>query len=226
MENFFSRALEERWPRERRDDHWHVLLPPEIAWGSLEHPYEKLTAHDGLSPVPAEWMHITLDHKYTRVGDELARIRKRLGHVRQFRATIRRPEAWATAVVCPVYPVRPFAELREIVTGQPADNRFHPHLSLAYCTSRADTSVLRHWMSGRFVVEADIAVTEVSLVRQWHDGANIRWDLIETIPLETGARAAREGRAAQVKGMIARQSAEPANLPLRLPPAVPPPGPR
>jgi 2'-5' RNA ligase len=160
MENFFSRTL--------------------------EHPYEELAAHDGLTPVPAKWMHITLDHKYTRAGDELARIRKRLGRVRQFGATIRRPEAWATAVVCPVYPVLPFAELREIITGQPAGKTFHPHLSLAYCTSRADTRVIRNWMSGHYISEAHIVVTEVSLVRQWHDGANIRWDLVETIPLETG----------------------------------------
>src|ERR1700752_3466272 len=131
MDSFFE-GIAGRWPTGRQDYHWHVLPPAGLVRKHLTDPYRRIIAAPGLSQVEPEWTHITVWHDVPVgeageqvTGQILTRVRELCQQVSPFTARVRRPEVWANAVVCPVYPGPALRQLWTIVrevapeAGQP-----------------------------------------------------------------------------------------------------------
>lgn len=117
--------------------------------------------------------------------------------------TVRRPEIWRNGVVCPVSPGQPLRRLWEITTAagrEVTGGRFevcptvyHPHLALAYAFTYVNDAPLRAWLSDHEFPEVKLAVSELSLVAQQHDGREISWRHIDTVRLGKHVKARRRG---------------------------------
>lgn len=199
MESFFA-GVSGWWPAGRADYHWRVIPDADEVSEHLTGPYRDLTGRSGLAPVAPEWCHITVLHGEPAdevgghvMGQVTSRVRDRCGNESPFTARVRRPEAWRSAVVCPVYPGPAFRRLQTLVrsataevTGKPAAQEpltYHPHLSIAYATARRGEGELRDWLSDHDLPEPPIRVGALTLVKQAHDSHAITWSVVDVIPL-------------------------------------------
>jgi 2'-5' RNA ligase len=125
------------------------------------------------------------------IGQILTGVRERCQQVSPFTARLRRPEVWANAVVCPVYPGPALRQLWTIVrevapeAGQPEQKprSYFPHLTLAYATGHSDDGPLREQLACYDHAEPVISVDALTLVAQQHDGSAITWNVAAVIPL-------------------------------------------
>jgi 2'-5' RNA ligase len=213
MEDFFTSVVG-RWPAGREDYHWHVLPDTGLLGERVARPYRELTHQEGLAPVRAPWLHVTVAHfaPVTEISDgELAAItglvRDRCAGIAPFAVTAGRAEAWGGGIVCPLRPGALLRELWQVTTDAAAavtGNRFpvlppvyYPHLTLAYATSHVDHGPVRAWLSDAEVAEVALPVTALVLVAQQHDGCEITWRVTDGIPLAVGTSGGgglREGR--------------------------------
>lgn len=197
MDSFFE-GIAGRWPAGRQDYHWHVLPPAGLVREHLMDPYRRIIAAPGLSRVEPDWTHITVWHDVPVseageqvTGEILTRVRERCQQVSPFTARVRRPEVWANAVVCPVYPGPALRQLWTIVreaaseTGQSEQKprNYFPHLTLAYATGHSDDGPLREQLACYDHAEPVISVDALTLVAQQHDGRAITWSVAAVIPL-------------------------------------------
>jgi len=218
VDSFFEK-IAGRWPAGRQDYHWHVLPPAGLVREHLADPYLGITTRPGLARVDPEWAHITVWHdapvsdvSQQAMDPVLARVRDRCRQVSPFTARVRRPEVWATAVVCPVYPGPALRQLWAIVreaaagTGQPGQEslNYFPHLTLAYATGRSDDGPLREQLTSTDHAEPVISVDALTLVAQQHDGRTITWSVAEVIPLGGGPSAAAPSAPARRRDDHAR----------------------
>jgi len=198
MESFFA-GLATRWPAGREDYHWHVVADAGEIREHLTVPYRDLTGRGGLAPVAPEWAHVTVQHyapldeippaSMVQVADE---VRRQCTQLPPFRATVRRPEIWSNAVVCPVYPGPTLRQLWTIVRSATAGfpdckwdptPPYHPHLTIAYATARRADGEFREWLCDHDLPEPTIQVAALTLVSQKHDGHAITWRVLDVIPL-------------------------------------------
>ncbi len=199
MDSFIA-SVQQRWPVARTDYHWHVLPDPALVREHLTLPYRDLLYRPGLAPVPAVWAHVTVEHfapiagvSYEEIAKVAELVRNRCEMLTPIELTIRRAEIWRNGVVCPVSPGEPLRRLWEITTAagrEVTGGRFgiqpsvyHPHLALAYAVNHLDDAPLRAWLSDHDVPEVSLPVSGLSLVAQQHDGRQITWRLVSTVPL-------------------------------------------
>lgn len=201
MDDFFATIID-RWPARRRDYHWHVLPPPQLARQGLYEPYRDLTHREGIVPVSPEWYHLTLLHSapVTEVADGeiteiIDRVRHRCAEIEPFQVTLDRPSVGSVAVECLARPGRRLAELRGITADETSavlgerhtttPPIYYPHVSLGYAVQQVDQRPLRAWLTDREPPTFTFPVTQIALVAQQHDRRVITWDPIATVPLAT-----------------------------------------
>jgi 2'-5' RNA ligase len=199
MDDFFADLIN-RWPAGRKDYHWHVLPGPAAVREGLYEEYRELTYRPGLTPVPGEWMHITVQHAMPvsqisagEMENITGLVRERCARMAPFAVTAGRPEIWGTGVVCSVRPGAPLRELWQITTSaagqvtagtcQKRPFVYHPHLTLAYAHDHVDDGPMRAWLSDTTAAEVALPVTRLVLVAQQHDRRKITWRQIDEVPL-------------------------------------------
>ena len=199
METFFGPLLRNRWPAGREDLHWHVLPPADLA-EQLVANYAPLTSRPGLAAVQARWLHCTILHSLP-VGHLDADLTKILAGVEAgcaefapWQMVVDRPVPGLVAVEAAATPgveARKLCRLISDVTAQvtgtplvphPADD-YYPHLSLAYASGPVPDRPLRAWLSDHFFPPVAFEVRDIALVAQSHDGREITWRRLATIPL-------------------------------------------
>lgn len=205
MENFFT-ALEQRenpWPPGRRDLHWHLLPDTDLVREQLVDPYADLTRMNGLEPVAAQWLHVTLLHSgpVTEATDaEVEQItqlvRERAAQIAPFDLTFLPPAVGRMVLECIASPREPALRLWEMIWQATTDvvgdrwpripARFYPHASIAYAgpsAAKADRKAMKIWLSDHAPRPVTLPATQLSLVAQWHDGRRIIWDHLTDVPL-------------------------------------------
>ncbi|MGW0682910.1 2'-5' RNA ligase family protein [Streptomyces sp. NPDC002754] len=205
MDNFFERVETRKspWLRGERHIHWHVLFDPEEVRAKLTDPYRGVTHQPGLEPVAPEWVHMTVLHsgaeeQFTKqeLDAFTEGVRERAASIEPFWLTVDRPAVGTVALECVMRPGEPARELwrmtkeveAQVKGGIPAIlNSYYPHTSLAYAGARADEvdrPALKAWMSDNGPEEpVRLRAEALSLVAQWHDGREIKWELITEVPL-------------------------------------------
>lgn len=205
MEDFFAR-LESRahaWPAGQRDLHWLVIPPAEVARERLYEPYRELAGQPGLHPVRPEWMHITVLHsgpqndatpaEVDRIRAEVAR---RAADIAPFSLTLSRPDIGNSAIESRGYPGAPLRALWEMtweaqvsVVGDRwprIPKASYPHLTHAYAGADghlADRAVLKVLLSDLPGGLVTVPVDMLTLVAEWHDRREIRWEVLAEVPL-------------------------------------------
>jgi 2'-5' RNA ligase len=201
MDDFFA-PVSKRWGPDEVHRHWLALPPADLARTHLTEPYQDITSGPSLAPVKPEDLHITVWHgapvSDTDPGDLdriVAQVREECQEIPPFTAVVRRPEAWRTAVVCPVYGPslrQLWTIVRDAEAGQPRQGpkRYFPHMSLAYGIAPADDHPLRERLYSLNYPEVTIPVDALTLVSQKHDGHSITWTVDDVIPLGGAGRKA------------------------------------
>jgi 2'-5' RNA ligase len=199
MENFFA-TIEHLWPAGQEDYHWHLLPGSELGRDRIAHSYLQITTQPGLAPVPAPFLHITVQHlapvsqiTASQLDHITGLVRERCTAIAPFAVTIGRAEAWEHGIVCPVRPGYLPATLWHVTTSafkEATGNQlpvrpavFHPHLALAYATSHVDPGQARAWLADSSAPEVAVPVTRLTLVAQQHDRRHITFRILDQIPL-------------------------------------------
>lgn len=208
MEDFFARVESRRhaWPPGRRDLHWLVVPGAEVARPHLYEPYRALAEMPGLYPVQPEWMHVTLLHMgpeesaSTREIDQLAAaVAERAAGMAPYDLTLSRPDIGTVAIESRGFPGAPHRALCDMTweaTRAVVGDRWpriptisYPHLSHAYAGANghlADRTELKVALSDLPGGPVTLPVTTLSLVAEWHDRREIRWDVLAEVPLSNG----------------------------------------
>ncbi|GLY19966.1 hypothetical protein Kisp01_69800 [Kineosporia sp. NBRC 101677] len=218
MESFFNAVLQ-RWPVGRQDYHWHILWPNAVVESVLVQPYQGLThGREGVEPVPARWVHLTVLHappveetSPEQIEQMIALVRQQCPAVSPWQAIVHPPSVDRVGVACRVEPEPEARQLwqitraatREVMGDQGLtypQGEYHPHTTLAYGTGSTRPAVVRQqmnaWMNKHIALPpASLAVTQLSLVQQSHNGRHITWRHVVDVPL-----------AGQARGPAARQT--------------------
>ncbi|GAA3163753.1 2'-5' RNA ligase family protein [Streptomyces ramulosus] len=208
MEDFFDR-VENRthaWPPGRKDLHWLILPETDFARTRLYEPYRELAEQPGLHPVRPEWMHITLLHmgpQDTATPSEtdqlIAEVTQRAADVAPYDLTLSRPDIGTVAIESKGHPGAPHRALWEMTwqaTRAAVGDRWpriptvsYPHLAHAYAGAEAhlaDRSALKVLLSDLPGDPVTVPVATLTLVAEWHDRREIRWDRLAEVPLGGG----------------------------------------
>ncbi|MFJ4972704.1 2'-5' RNA ligase family protein [Streptomyces sp. NPDC088755] len=205
MDNFFDRVegRAHAWPPGRKDLHWLIVPGEAFARPRLYDPYRELAGHPGLFPVQPEWMHVTLLHMgpqdtaTTSEIDQLAAaVTERARSIAPFDLTLSRPDIGTVAIESKGYPGAPHRALWEMTwqaTRAVVGDRWpwipttsYPHLSHAYAGAEghlADRDALKVLLSDLPGEPVTLPVTTLSLVAEWHDRRELKWDVLAEVPL-------------------------------------------
>jgi 2'-5' RNA ligase len=193
---------------------WHLIFTGCAALAEHAAAYQRaLAGLPGLDPVPAEWLHLTVQ----AVGwaDEVPSptlaavvdaVRPRVAALAPFDLVFDRPTIYGEAAAMSALPAAPVARLRDAVraglrdvlgedgvpTAAEQAHGFLPHVTVAY--SRVDADVVPYAAALDGVVRAPTAVpvTEVTLIRQERLLAphwQYRWTTEAVAPLGATASA-------------------------------------
>lgn len=201
MDDFFA-GIRNRWAPGEVHRHWHVLPSAGQIREPLTERYWGITSGSDVARVEPEWAHITVWHGAPVMDTDPEDLDRIVGQVREacrevppFTATVRRPEIWRTAIVCPVYgpPLRQlWSIVRRAEAGQPAQGpgvkRYFPHMSLAYGIGRGDDHALRERLCFLDYPEVTVFIDALTLVSQKHDGHSITWTVDAVLPLGWAGR--------------------------------------
>ncbi|MEY9938674.1 2'-5' RNA ligase family protein [Streptacidiphilus sp. MAP5-3] len=203
MDSFFN-TVTHRWPEGREDYHWHILPPAGIR-NALFESYKNLTLRENLAPVQPEWYHVTLLHSgpvSEITDDEIAaiteQVRKQCATIAPFDLTLDRPSVGTVALECAGRPGEPARRLWEITakaTAAVTGERFplippvyYPHASIAYATGPVpDRRDMKAWLSDCPTQPVTFTAENISLVAQSHDGREITWRHVASVPLGTAS---------------------------------------
>ncbi|MFD8609700.1 2'-5' RNA ligase family protein [Streptomyces sp. NPDC059631] len=194
------------WPEGERRVHWHLLFEDQPAVHDFARAHAELLAqYTELSPVPVEWLHVTLQSVGPLTAETAAAVaeaaRPALAGIEPFAIEIGPAQAIHNGVVTAIYPEDGISELywalrrtTESVVGAEtmptAPERFWPHLSLAYSGARWDHDDLTRALVRLRPPRPWMTVTRAVLVDQeqaWRD--KYTWRVIAEVPLgERGAR--------------------------------------
>lgn len=205
MEDFFARVegRTHAFPPGRKDLHWLIVPGEDFAREHLYEPYRTLAEQPGLCPVKPEWMHLTVLHAGPQdsasageVDQLAAEVAKRAADLPSFELTLSRPDIGTVAIESKGYPGQPHRQLWEMtweaqrtVVGDrwpriPSSS--YPHLSHAYAGAEghlADRGALKVLLSDLPGEPVTVPVTTLTLVAEWHDRREIRWDVLAEVPL-------------------------------------------
>lgn len=208
MEDFFSRveSREHAWPPGRKDLHWLIIPDLDLAREKLYEPYRTLAEQPGLYPVQPQWMHMTVLHagpqdsaSGAEVDQLVAEVAKRAADIAPYEVTMSRPDIGTVALESKGYPGAPHRALWEMawqaqqaVVGQRwplIPKATYPHLSHAYAGAEghlADRTQLKVLLSDVEAGAVTMPVITLTLVAEWHDRREIRWDVLAEVPLGEG----------------------------------------
>ncbi|MFB8413617.1 2'-5' RNA ligase family protein [Streptomyces albidoflavus] len=205
MEDFFAKVegRTHAWPSGRRDLHWLIIPGEDFARRRLYEPYRPLTEQPGLHPVQPEWMHLTLLHmgpqdsaSTSEVDQLVAAVAERAANTAPYDLTLSRPDIGTVAIESKGYPGAPHRALWEMTwraTRAVVGDRWprlpttsYPHLTQAYAGAEgrlADRGALKVVLSDLPGDPVVLPVTTLTLVAEWHDRREIRWDVLAEVPL-------------------------------------------
>jgi hypothetical protein len=160
-------ASAHQWSPDETKRMWYVTFDGRLDF--LATWLEPILDRPYLSPVPHEWLHLTLGE-----GDDAAAVRERCTALAPIDALAGPVRVVDEGVIADVHPID---ELRAVHTAVGAAGELRPHVTFAY--ARADTE-----MDEIEVVASDaVLIDSVSLVDLRRDGELYRWDVVERVPL-------------------------------------------
>jgi 2'-5' RNA ligase len=176
---------------------WHLVFPNSIPLARHVAAYQR--AFDGLpgvDPVPAEWLHLTVqavgwadETPAATVSAVVAAVRARVSTLAPFDLVFDRPTIYGEAAAIRSDPDAPVARLRETVlaglrdvlgddgvpTAPEQARGFLPHVTIAYSRVDADVAPYAAALAGVVRPPTTVPVTQVTLIRQerllaphWH----------------------------------------------------------
>jgi 2'-5' RNA ligase len=182
---------------------WHLTFADHPEAAELLAAYQPvLEAMPGITPVPLEWLHLTMQgvgFSDKVSADELAEIveaaRYRLARIAPFTVTIGPAVVDPETVQLPVRPIQPLQNLRDHVRAAIADvwgpdsvpehPELRPHISLGYFNSPAPAAPLRAHLSTIPPHTATLTVSSISLINLHRDNQMYEWTPATTVKLPT-----------------------------------------
>jgi len=155
------------WEGEETKRTWFVTFDGQLdflrTWLEpiLERPY--------LSPVPHEWLHLTLGD-----GDEVAVVRERCAALSPVDALVGPVRVVDEGVTAGVEPAEELRALFEAIGGA---GEFWPHVTFAYAREDAEMDQLEVNASDAVLIPA------LSLVDLRREDETYRWEVVERVPL-------------------------------------------
>ena len=160
-------AIEPLWDGVEAKRAWYVTFDGQLNF--LASWLEPILDRPYLSPVPHEWLHLTLGG-----CDDVDAVRRRcvdLSPVDALVGPVRVVEEGVTA------DVQPLGELRPLFEAVGGTGEFWPHVTFAYARADAEMDELEVNASDAVLIDA------LSLVELRRDGELYRWELVERVPL-------------------------------------------
>ncbi|MEV0681697.1 2'-5' RNA ligase family protein [Actinosynnema sp. NPDC050436] len=185
---------------------WHVTFADQPAAQRLVADYAPaLAGLAQLDPVPARWLHLTLQG----VGftDEIDRdditlivdaARARCATLKPITIILGPAHVDPETVQMPAHPLEPLSDLRLAVRAAIADvwgesnvpepeSRFRAHVSLGYCTTAGPMEPVVRALDAHGGHTGEVVVSAVSLIDLNRDHRAYEWTDVATIPLGTSA---------------------------------------
>jgi 2'-5' RNA ligase len=203
------------WPRPGRRPGrialtWHLIFPDGGPLAEHAAAYQRaLDALPGVDPVPAEWLHLTVqaigwadEVSSSTVAAVVDAVRARVSVLAPFDLVFDRPTIYGEAAAIRSEPDAPIVRLRDAVrtglrdvlgddgvpTAPEQAHRFLPHVTVAYSRIDADVAPYAAALEGVVRPATTVPVTEVTLIRQerllaphWH----YRWTVEAVAALGT-----------------------------------------
>ncbi|WP_329003517.1 2'-5' RNA ligase family protein [Kribbella sp. NBC_00709] len=180
---------------------WHIIFPGDPVMTDVHAAHQGLIAAlPGVTPVPVEWLHLTLQGvgftdkvPRTDLGPILEATRRRLEHFRPFVIQLGPATVDVESLQLPVTPVdrmrRLRAQLRAAITdvwgrdSVPVLPELDPHVSLGYWNQIAPAEPLQKLTRALGGGVATTELTHVSLIELNRDHGQYEWTLCATVPL-------------------------------------------
>ncbi|GAA1156547.1 hypothetical protein GCM10009630_63210 [Kribbella jejuensis] len=172
---------------------WHIIFPSDAVLAGLHSAYQGLvTSLPGISPVPAQWLHLTLQgigfaDKVPQADLDLIidAARHRLEEFRPFAIKLGPAIVEAESLQLPVSPVDRLRRLRGQLHAAITDvwgrdsvpelPELHPHVSLGYWNQNAPAAPLHRQVKAMSIGVAKTEVTQVSLINLTRDHKQYEW---------------------------------------------------
>ncbi|NUR99575.1 MAG: 2'-5' RNA ligase family protein [Kribbellaceae bacterium] len=172
---------------------WHIIFPNDAVVAGLHAGYERLLSSlPGISPVPAQWLHLTLQgigfaDKVPQADLDLIidAAQHRLEEFRPFAITLGPAIVEAESLQLPVSPVdrlrRLRSQLRAAITdvwgrdSVPELPVLNPHVSMGYWTRTAPAEPLHRQVRAQANGVGKTEVTQVSLINLTRDHKQYEW---------------------------------------------------
>ena len=167
---------------------WHLIFPECPALAEHAAAYQRaLDGLPGVDPVPAEWLHLTVqaigwadETPAATVSAVVDAVRARVSALAPFDLEFDRPTIYGEAVAIRSDPDAPVARLRETVraglrdvlgdggvpTAPEQARGFLPHVTIAYSRVDADVAPYATALAGVVQPPTTVPITEVTLIRQ------------------------------------------------------------
>jgi 2'-5' RNA ligase len=188
-----TRLCDHWWPRPgwrpgRIALTWHLIFPASRSLARHVAAHQRaLDGLPGIDPVPAEWLHLTVQavgwadevpaHTASAVLDA---VRARVAALEPFELAFDQPTIYGEAAVIRTHPDEPVERLRDAVraglryvlgddgapTAPEQARGFLPHVTVAYSRVDADAAPFAAALDGVDLPPTIVPVTEVTLIRQ------------------------------------------------------------
>ncbi|MEV0823604.1 2'-5' RNA ligase family protein [Nonomuraea rubra] len=199
------------WPREgwrpgRLVYTWHLTFEHAPQLHQLAEQYQQsLAAIDGHNPVPARWLHLTVqgvgwadEVPADRLDQVTQAVAVRLGKLAPVKLTFHRPAVLGEAVVLAPTPAEPLHEIWDEIRAGIAEvtgdaptaaeqvKGFHPHVSLTYINTPGPAQPYVETLSGVNAEPVKVSVDHVALIvqnRVLEPEWVYRWNTHAVVPL-------------------------------------------
>jgi 2'-5' RNA ligase len=167
---------------------WHVIFPDSAPLARHVAAYQRaLDVLPGVDPVPAEWLHLTVqaigwadEVPAATVSAVVDAVRARVSTLAPFDLVFHRPTIYGEAAAIRSHPHAPVVRLREAVraglhdvlgddgvpTAPEQARGFLPHVTVAYSRVDADVGPYAAALAGVVRPPTTVPVSEVTLIRQ------------------------------------------------------------
>jgi 2'-5' RNA ligase len=194
------------WNAKRRFYTWHLTFDGQHQLHQLVSAYQDaLSDVPGLDLIPVPWLHLTVQGVgFTdEVRPDQARAiadaaSQRLAALPPIELTFHKPVIRPEALALPPAPMQPLATIRDTIRDGIADlwgsddvpetdNRFDPHLSLAYVNTNGPADAAHQALTRVYPELAQITIKEASLIVLRRDEHLYRWDTFANAPFAGNA---------------------------------------
>ena len=177
-----------RWRPGRIALTWHLIFPDSPALAEHAAAYQRaLEGLPGLDPVPAEWLHLTVqavgwtdEVPAPTVAAVVDAVRPRVAALAPFDLAFDRPTIYGEAAAIRALPEAPVARLRDAVraglrdvlgddgvpTAPEQARGFLPHVTVAYSRIDAEVAPYAAALEGVVRPSTTVPITQVTLIRQ------------------------------------------------------------